>query len=239
MNYSNVSCSDFPIEIQNQILQLMYIQWNVLNRESFSDLISKSTKDEDYSWSLTDAFSSYYDNHQKDIQSAYAPFEVNDKIYLNILIIGNNNSWKSKFVLKYVGSKYSKLYEKSVSFTSNTKIIQSNGCIAILNIIESPTLDKYKDQIADQLKDVHVCIFVFERCAKGSFEAVKEFTKTNHKLLKNVEWVLWANSQEQSKDVDANIMKFVSENSLVYYELWFDDKIKIETVFTETVDRYA
>ena len=101
LNYSNVSCSDFPIEIQNQILQLMYIQWNVLNRESFSDLISKSTKDEDYSWSLTDAFSSYYDNHQKDIQNAFVPFETNDEVYLNILVVGSNNSWKSKFVSKY------------------------------------------------------------------------------------------------------------------------------------------
>ena len=138
-----------------------------------------------------------------------------------------------------MGSKLGKLHEKSVSFTSNVKVMQSSGCTAILNIIESPTFYKYKDQIADQLKNVHACIFVFETCSQGSFEAVKEFTKKNRKLLKNFEWVLWANIQKQSKDVDAKIMKFASKYSFVYYEFWFDDKAKIETVFTEAVDRYA
>ena len=138
-----------------------------------------------------------------------------------------------------MGSKLGKLHEKSVLFTSNMKVMQSNGWIVVLNIIESPNLDKYKDQIADQLKDVHACIFVFETCAHGSFKAVKEFTKKNRKSLKYVKWVLWANSEEQNYDIDANIMKFASKHSFVYYEFWFDEKVKIETVFTETVDQYA
>ena len=239
LNYSNVRSFDYPIEVQNQILQLMYIRWSSLNWESYNDLISKSTKNQDYSWSLTDAFCSYYDSHQKNIQSAHVPFELNDEVYLNILVIGNSNSWKSKFVSKYVGSKLNKLHEKSVSFTSNRKVIESSGCTAILNIIESPTLGKYKDQIVDQLKDVHVCIFVFETCSEGSFDTIKDFITANQNSIKNIEWVLWANSEEQRHDVDANIMKFTSKHSLVYYEFWFDDKAKIKTIFTETVDRYV
>ena len=139
----------------------------------------------------------------------------------------------------YVGSKLDKLHEKSASFTSNTKVMQSNGCIAVLNIIESPTLDRCGDQIADQLKDVHVCIFVFELWTLEPLESVKKFTTANKKSFKNVMWVLWANSQEQSRDIDANIMDFALENSFDYYEIWFDDKVQVETIFTETVDRYV
>ena len=90
--------------------------------------------------------------------------------------------------------------------------MQSNGCIAVLNIIESPNLDKCGDQIADQLKDIHACIFVFELWIHEPFESFKEFTAANRKSLKKVEWVLWANSQEQSRDIDAKIMKLVSKH---------------------------
>ena len=239
LNYSNVSNFDFPIEGQSQILQLMYLQWSVLNWEIYEDLISKSTKDEELSGLQTDALCSYYDSHQKVIQSAFDPFETKDEVYLNILVVGNNNSWKSKFVSKYVGSKLSKLHEKSVSFKSNTKVMQSSGCIAVLNIIESPNLDKCKDQIADQLKDVHACIFVSELWTPEPLESVKEFTAANEKSLKKVEWVLWANSQAQSRDIDAKIMKLVSLHLFNYYEIWFDDKAQVEIVFTETVNWYA
>ena len=78
----------------------MYLQWSVLNWEIYDDLILKSTK-EDFSGLQTDSLCSYYDSHQKDIQSAFDPFETKDEVYLNILVIGNNNSWKSKFVSKY------------------------------------------------------------------------------------------------------------------------------------------
>ena len=100
LNYSNVNCFDFPIEVQNQILQLMYIQWNVLNLESYNNLMLKSTK-ENFTGSLTDEFCSYYDSHQKVIQNAFVPFELNNEVYLNILVVGSNNLWKSKFVSKY------------------------------------------------------------------------------------------------------------------------------------------
>ena len=92
---------DFPIEGQSQILQLMYLQWSVLNLEIYNNLISKLTKDEELSWFQTDALCSYYDSHLKDIQSAFDPFETKDEVYLNILVVGNNNSLKSKFVSKY------------------------------------------------------------------------------------------------------------------------------------------
>ena len=91
---------DFPIEGQSQILQLMYLQWSALNWEIYEDLISKSTIDEELSGLQTDALCSYYDSHQKDIQSTFDPFETKDEVYLNILVVGLNNSWKSKFVSK-------------------------------------------------------------------------------------------------------------------------------------------
>ena len=67
--------------------------------------------------------------------------------------------------------------------------------------------------------------FVFELWTLEPLELVKKFTKANKKSLKNVMWVMWANSQEQSRDIDPNIMNFALENSFVYYEIWFDDKV--------------
>ena len=138
-----------------------------------------------------------------------------------------------------VGSKLGKLNEKYVSFTSNTKVMQSSGCTVVLNISESPDLDKCTDQIWEQLKYIHACIFVFEKYSKESFDAFEKFTKANRKSLKNVEWVLWENSQEQLSNVDANIKKLASKYSFAYYNLWFYDKAQVETFFAETVDRYV
>ena len=233
----------FAIEVQTQIQQLLYLHCQILYEHDFITLITKWGGNLNYledSDPLTDALCKYYDNEDTFKNCSYRhkicekTLISNDKFtyFCNILVVGNETFYKSKFVSTYTNTKFKQLHEKSWCFKENTKEIKTENSSIILNIIEGPKLNKYSSLIADKLESVDACIFVYDRDTEDSFEAVQRFVKTNKQLLTNIEWFLWGNiAKKKSSIKEENVTKFCSKYNCAFYEFPFDEKDKIEIVF--------
>ena len=239
--------SKFAIEVQTQKLQLLYLQCHIFNEHDFNNLVTEwggklnYLEDPD---SLTDALCQYYD--REDTSKNWSSSHKNcDHTYtsnsqssfkFNILIVGNTNYYKSKFVSTYTNTKLKQLHERSFCFTENTKEIKTENSTVILNVIEGPKLNEYSSLIADKLESVDAWIFVYDRDMLDSFETVERFVKANRLLLNNIEWVLWENiAKEESSMKEENVTKFCSKFNCAFYEFPFDRKYKIDTVFDAVI----
>ena len=233
----------FSIEVQTQILQLLYLQCYIFNENDFINLITEWGGNLNYLEdpdSLTDALCKYYDredtfkNWWYRLKNCEKTSISNDKITYkyNMLVVGNTNYYKTKFVSTYTNTKLEQYHEKSLCFTENIKEIKAENSSVILNVIEGPKLNKYSSLIADKLESVDACIFVYDRDTEDSFETVEGFVTANMQLLTNIEWVLWGNiTKEESSIKKENVTKFCSKLNCAFYEFPFDKKDKIEIVF--------
>ena len=227
---------EFAIEVQTQILQLLYFQCHIFNGHDFTDLINEWRGSINYLEepnSLTDALCKYYDNENtfKSCLYRYKTCEnnliSNDKIkyFCNILVVGKDNLYKSKFVSIYTNTKFEKLSERSPYFIENTKEIKTENSNVILNVIEGPKLNEYSSLIADKLESVDACIFVYDRYTEDSFEAIEGFVWANWQLLTNIEWFLWGNiAKDESLMKEENVIKFCLKYNCEFYEFPFDKK---------------
>ena len=153
----------------------------------------------------------------------------------NILVVGKDQFYKSKFISTYTDKKLERLYEKSLCFTENIKEIKTENSSVILNVIEGPKLNEYSSLIADKLESVDACIFVYDRDTEDSFEAVQRFFKINKQLLTNIQWLLLGNNRDESFMKEDNVIKFCSKYNCVFYEFPFDKKDKIDSVFDTVI----
>ena len=223
------------------------MQCHIFNEHDFNNLVTewggKLNYFEDPD-SLTDALCKYYDKEDTFKNCSYyhknceKASKSNDKIIYkyNILVVGETNYYKSKFVSTYTDTWFEKLHEKSLCFTENIKEIKIDNSSVILNAIEGPKLNKNSSLIADKLESVDACIFVYDRETEDSFEAVERFVKENRQFLTNIEWFLWGNiAKEENAMKEENVTKFCSKYNCAFYEFPFDKKDKIDIVFDTVI----
>ena len=223
------------------------MQCHIFNEHDFNNLVTEWGGNLNYFEdpdSLTDALCQYYDREDAFKNCSYRhktcekASKSNDKITYkyNILVVGNTNYYKTKFVSTYTNTKLEQLHERSLCFIENIKQIKTENSFVILNVIEGPNLNKYSNLIEDKLESVDACIFVYDRDTEDSFEAVKRFVKANKQLLTNIEWFLWGNiANEESFMKEENVIKYCSKYNCVFYEFPFDKKDKIDIVFDTVI----
>ena len=190
---------------------------------------------------LANSFCNYYDKEQKNIENCWARdegdtqdlfLELDIITYFRILVIGKPDFYKTKFVSTFTGTNTDTFKQKSTNFTENIWEITVNLNTACLSIIEGPNFEKYADQIANKLKEVDACVFVYDRYTMDWFESIERFIKRNKKLLINIQSVLWGNAQKESTVSEDNVTTFAKMNAFTLFEFSFEDKDKIKAVFT-------
>ena len=135
-------------------------------------------------------------------------------------------------VSTYISTNTDTFKQKSTNFTENIWEITVKGDTTYLSIIEGPNFEKYADQIANKLKEVDACVFVYDRYTMDWFESIERFINDNMKLLKGIQWVLWGNNQKESTVSEDSMTNFEKINAMTFFEFSFEDKDKIKTVFT-------
>ena len=192
---------------------------------------------------LANSFCNYYDKEQKNIQNCWVwderdtlclPLELDIITYFRILVIGKPDYYKTKFVSTFTDTDTDTdtFRQKSTNFTENVWEITVNLNTVFLCIIEGPNFEKYTDQIANKLKEVDACVFVYDRYTMDWFESIERFINDNKKLLKNIQSVLWWNAQKENTVSEDSVTTFAKMNTFTLFEFSFEDKDKIKAVFT-------
>ena len=165
-------------------------------KSDFTNLINSwggSLEFLDNPYFLTDSFCIYYDKEHQNIENWWVrdktdtlclPLEFEIITYFRILVIGKPDFYKTKFVSAYISTNTDTFRQRSTNFTENIWEITVKGDTTYLSIIEGPNFEKYADQIANKLKEVDACVFVYDRYTSDWFESIERFINDNMKLLK-------------------------------------------------------
>ena len=163
---------------------------------------------------------------------------IENKITLKILLLGDTAVGKTSILLKYTDGYFPEMYVSTIGVEYKSKKVNINGNIINLQIWDTAGQERYKGITTNFLKGADGVLFVYDITQKASFDGLKSWIRDSQEVTQDFQKIIIGNKIDKGKErkvTKENLKKFCNDRKLKGFETSAKTGENINESFAELI----